>query len=161
MKRALALLFVFVFCLGLFASCGKKNPTEIDPEDRIVPTEAPDLATVKTEDDLFGAFSSGDYSASLEAGENGTVVLTIKDKKAENKSHEWVITGYYGKENNIINYRNAVKYEITYDRTGAEKSRETLWGNGTGRIVFDGRDGFVWKNSYETLDGSNEFKRVK
>ena len=165
MKRILAVLSALLICLCIFTACGKnkktvEDETVIAPEDIIKPTEAPELGTVRTEDDLFGSFDSGDYTATLEAGENGTVVFTIKDKAVDNKSHEWVIKGYFGNENNVVNYINAVKYEITYDRTGAEKNREALYENGTGRMVFDGRDSFVWKNSFETLDGKNEFTRV-
>ncbi len=161
MKKLSAILLAAAVCLCIFTACGKKEEPLIDSGDKIVPTQAPEMETAKTEDDIFGAFESDGYSATIEAGESGLVLVTIKGKTEENKSSEWVINGYFSEGNNLINYINAVKYEITYDRTGAEKKRETVYDNGAGRILFASPDDFIWKNSSEFIEDGSEFTRTK
>ncbi len=168
MKRITSLSLALIICLCAFAACGKKEDDRekssgpiMSSTDKIAPTEEVNIETAKTEDDFFGEFGNDDYTASAQAGEGNIMIFTIKSKISENKSDEWVIKGYYSEESSLVNYTGAVRYEINHDRTGAEKSRETVYENGAGRIVFDGPDKFTWHNSTDFIEGNTEFARIK
>ena len=119
------------------------------------------IETAKTENDFFGEFGNEDYTASAQAGEGNIMIFTVKSKISENKSDEWGIKGYYSEESSLVNYTGAVRYEITHNRTGAKKSRETVYDNGAGRIIFDGPDKFTRRNSTDFIEGNTEFTRTK
>ena len=169
MKRAIAMLAVLLIVTGAFAACGKDNKedkdssheTMISPEDKISPTEAVDLETAKTEDSLYGTYKNDFYTMDVQAGEDGMTVFTVKSEKDGGVSYEWVLKGAYSVESNLVNYFSGVKTEITYDKNGAEKQRSTVYDNGSGRMLFENGGKIIWKNSFEDVEGSDTFTRVK
>ncbi|MBR4450357.1 MAG: hypothetical protein IKS39_00800 [Clostridia bacterium] len=159
MKRILALLLGVIIILGAFAGCGKKKDKEgsvLDPEDRVVPTETIPSERMKTGDDFLC-----DYTVSIEAGENGTMAFRIRSRTLERTCTEWTFKGYYSEASNLVNYTGAVRDLITFDKTGKEKTRETEYDNGAGRIIFKDTNRLVWKSSSDDIAGSGEFERIK
>ena len=164
MKRIIALMLGAVILLGVFAGCGKKKDKDgsvIDDEDRIVPTETIPPEKMNTDDDFFGTYKNDDYTVSVESGEGGMMVFRITSKTAERTRTEWTFKGYYSEQSSIVNYTDAVRDLITFDKTGKEKTRETEYDNGAGRIIFKDTDHLTWKSSSDDLSGSNEFERIR
>ena len=164
MKRIIALLLGVLILLGAFAGCGKKKDKEesvIDQEDRIAPSETIPPEKMKTDDDFFGTYENDDYTLTIEAGEGGLMVFRIRSKTLERTCTEWTFSGYYSEESSLVNYTGAVKDLITFDKTGKEKTRETEYDNGAGRIIFKDTKHLTWKSSSDDLAGSGEFERIK
>ena len=116
---------------------------------------------MKTGNDFLGTYKNDDYTVSIEAGENGTMAFRIRSRTLERTCTEWTFKGYYSEASNLVNYTGAVRDLITFDKTGKEKTRETEYDNGAGRIIFKDTNRLVWKSSSDDLAGSGEFERIK
>lgn len=137
----------------------KDNPVILDDSDIIVSDTTIKPEDAGTEDLYFGTFKNEDYTLSIEADESGMMNFTINSIIKDNKADRWSFKGYYSNESNLVNYSDAVRSEISYDKNGNEKSVETIYENGAGRIIFEDADHITWKSSSDRLDGNNEFVR--
>lgn len=111
------------------------------------------------DEDFVGDYKNDGYTAHVEKDENGEMVITVKSVVKEGVGYEWILKGYFSDETYRVNYTDAVKYVISYKSDGSEKSRETEYSNGAGRITFADTGHFTWTNSIEKLEGSNEFAK--
>ncbi len=169
MKKTIIVSAVIIILACVFTGC-ESNTANKEDESTVTVIDAADIiaadTTIKpedvgTEDNYFGTFANEDYTLSIEADESGMMNFTIKSAIKDNKADQWSFKGYYSTESNIVNYSNAVRSEISYDKNGSEKSNTTVYEDGAGRIIFTDTDHIVWKSSSDRLDGNNEFVREK
>ena len=163
-KIGIALLLVLC-CLTV--GCSKKENTQIGNGDivgnveKLVPADAEPSKEALSENELTGAFANDLYAVTVET-ENDEMVFTVVTKEiTEHTGYEWVIRGYFSEENSRVNYTDAVKTKITFDKNGSEKQRQTEYDYGSGRMQFTDPDHLVWNNNTEFLAGSRELTRQK
>lgn len=154
MKRAIVIILAVALCVCVLCSCNKKNP---DGSDNLKPTEPINIEELVPDEDFVGDYKNDDYTAHVEKSDGGEMVVTIKSAPKDGVGYEWVIQGFFSDETYRVNYTDAVKYTVSYNSNGKEKSRETEYENGAGRITFADTEHFTWNNSMENIEGSNEF----
>ena len=161
MKKIIALAMVSVLCICVFCACSKKNGDKNDNSsyDVLKPTEEVNIEELVPDEDFVGDYKNDDYTAHVEKDENSEMVITVRSVVKDGTGYEWVLRGYFSDEYYRVNYTDAVKYAVSYKTDGSEKSRETVYENGAGRISFADTGHFTWSNSMETLEGSNEFAK--
>ena len=161
MKKILAIIFAAALCFTVLCSCSKKDNANnsADRSDRLKPTENINIEELVPDEDFVGDYKNDDYTAHVEKNDGGEMVITIKSAPKDGTGYEWVIQGFFSDETYRVNYTDAVKYMVAYSSSGNERSRETVYDNGAGRITFTDTEHFIWNNSMEILEGSNEFTK--
>ena len=164
MKKFLALLLSLVLCLGFFSACAKGDGTTDSSNNTdtkiLQPTEAVDPETLLPDEDFTGDYQNETYTAHIEKNDAEEMVVTITTAVTDGTATAWQMSGFFGDETYRINYDNAVKAVITYDSSGAEKSRENEYEDGVGRIQFTDSEHFTWHNGMEVLDDESEFVKI-
>ena len=158
MKKLITVLLCVAVCGCIFGGCAKKN-NAAGNTDLLQPTTAIDIEKLQPDEDFVGDYKNDDYTAHIEKNENDEMVITITSVPKDGIGYEWVITGYFANETYRVNYSDAVKSVITFNKKGAEKSRKEEYNYGAGRIQFSDDSHFEWHNSVERLEGSNQFAK--
>ena len=147
--------------LGLLAFAGCKQAEEekiVDKEsERQVLVIESNFASQPDEKSIAGTYKNEDYTMTAQRADDGLFSFTIKSEIADGKSYEWKMTGFPGKGH--FSYSDAEKSVITYDRNGTEKSRETEYTAGSGRIEFADDGSMIWEDFMETTKGSRSFSK--
>jgi cytoskeletal protein RodZ len=110
---------------------------------------------------FLGAYRNSDYTVNVEQAPDGELTFTVTGKPDGNVGYEWTITGYYSGDTYRVNYKDAVKEEITYGEDGAETSRKTVYGNGIGRMQFTEDGALLWEDETEAAGGRIVLNRVR
>lgn len=110
---------------------------------------------------FLGAYRNSDYTVNVEQAPDGELTFTVTGKPDGNVGYEWTITGYYSGDTYRVNYKDAVKEEITYGEAGAETSRKTVYGNGIGRMQFTEDGALLWEDETEAAVGRIVLNRVR
>ena len=161
MKKLVTILLCAAVCCCVFGACAKNsNKNNIaDNTDLLQPTTAVDIEKLQPDEDFTGDYKNDNYTAHIEKNAEDEMVITIKSAPKDGVGYEWVIKGFFSAETYRVHYSDAVKTVITYNKKGGEKSRKEEYNYGAGRIQFSDDKHFVWNNSVERLDGSNEFAK--
>lgn len=162
MKKNFAAILILTLCLLLFTACGESNE-DTSTKDEASPATV-DEATVAPEDfradnEFAGDYSNDEYTAQIVKNANEELSVTITSTVQDGKSCEWTMSGYLSDVSYKMIYDNAVKTVITYNSEGKEKSRETEYESGSGKLVFDDNNGFTWYNGMENIE-NNVFART-
>lgn len=70
------------------------------------------------------------------------------------------MSGYFSGGTYRVSYTDAVRVDIRYYKSGDEKSRETVYSGGAGRMQFGDDGSLVWYNPMESLAGSDTFRKT-
>lgn len=159
MKKILATIIVLTLCFCLFTACKGKS-TDDEATNSTTAEATISAEEFRSDEDFTGNYSNDAYTAKIVKDKSGELTVTITSVKQNNTSYEWTMSGYLSDINYKVIYDNAVKTVISYNSEGKEKSRETEYENGSGRIVFDDNNGFTWENEMESIE-SNTFTREK
>ena len=163
MKKIFLTILSLAICLLIFGACGENTDDKATADEAAAATA--DEATVAAEDfradnEFAGDYGNDEYSAHIVKKPNDELSITIKSAMQDGKSFEWTMSGYLSDVNYKVIYDNGVKTVISYKSQGKEKSRETEYENGSGKIVFNDNSGFTWINGMENIE-NNEFARTK
>jgi predicted small secreted protein len=163
MKRIIIALLVLCCLLCACKKTGGADVTNggdvIGEIEKLVP-KTDESKEALTESELTGVFTNETYTVNVDS-DNGEMVFTVSAKgKEENTGYEWVIKGFFSSDNNRVNYTDAVKYVISYDKNGNERSREKEYDYGSGRMQFTDKDHLTWNNITE-LSGGSDLVRQK
>ena len=156
MKRALILLLSVMLCACFLASCSKGDVGIGDIE--LKPTKAVNAEDLISAEKFIGSFSNKEYKMTVQNAEKGLVHVTIKSKIKKNVSYEWEIEAFFSEQTYRINYTDAIKTVVKYDKNGNETNREEMYNNGVGRIQFSDSDNLTWQNSVDNIK-TNQFTR--
>jgi hypothetical protein len=77
----------------------------------------------------------------------GYISISIKWSGGASMYSEWVMSGWYDDDNDVIRYNNGVKNEVTYCETGETESTN-IYSDGTGIIYFKD-DGYLYWDDYK------------
>ena len=163
MKKLTTIILILIMCLFLFTACSESSDDESTPDESEIATV--DEATVspenfRSDNEFTGYYGNDEYSAHIVKNANDELSVTITSAVQDGQSYEWTMSGYLSDINYKIVYDNAVKASVSYDSEGKEKSRETEYENGSGKIVFDDNNGFTWENGMENIE-NNVFTRIE
>ncbi len=149
MKKAISLLICAALCVCIFSGCSKIGDASKDV--KLKPTEPVNAEDLIPENEFIGTYKNKDYTATVEKNEDGVFTVSIKSAVKDNKNAEWTLSGYFSSETYRINYTDAVKTVITYDRNGKETERKNEYENGMGRIQFTSDGDLIWNNSLDSF----------
>ena len=110
---------------------------------------------------FLGVYRNSGYTVNVEQAPDGELTFTVTAEPDGNVGYEWTITGYYSGDTYRVNYKDAVKEEITYSEDGAETGRKTVYENGIGRMQFSDDGALLWQNETEASGGQIVLTRVK
>ena len=102
---------------------------------------------------FLGTYINNAYTVNVEQAPDGELTFTVTDKPDDSVGYEWTITGFYNGDTYRVNYSDAVKTKITYNENGTEAGRETVYGNGIGRMQFTDDGALLWENENEAEEG--------
>ena len=152
MKRITALLLTAVICAAVFGGCSKKA---VIVEDRkLKPTEPIKAEDLLPEEEFLGTFVNDDYIMVIEQTDNDRIHITVKSAVKDKIGYEWDIYSIFSNSTYRINYTDAVKTVVNYDKNGKETSRENEYENGVGRIQFSDSNTLKWENSMDSLSNT-------
>ena len=179
-KMIAALTLCFAVCACLFAACKKEPPAPTGTDaSTAAPTSGTETETepAPTEEETDGAenesegnvpakaflgvYRNSGYTVNVEQAPDGELTFTVTAEPDGNVGYEWTITGYYSGDTYRVNYKDAVKEEITYSEDGAETGRKTVYENGIGRMQFSDDGALLWQNETEASGGQIVLTRVK
>lgn len=155
MKKGIILLLILVLITAFFG-CSKGS--NIIGERALKPTEAVDEKDLIPTDEFYGTFKNSDYTMVIEKTDNEEMHVSVKSAPKNNVGYEWDFSAAFSISTYRINYTDAVKTKVTYDKNGKETSRSTEYNNGVGRIQFSDKDNLKWENSMDSLN-NNKFTR--
>lgn len=149
MERIIAAALCASFCLFACAGCSKAEEKPVNKEsEAIALVNEDDPAAQVDEKNIAGAYGNQNYTMTVEKSDDGLFSFTVKSEAADGKSFEWKMTGFLGKGH--ISYSDAEKAVITYDKSGAEKTRETEYTSGGGRMEFADDGSIIWEDFMQT-----------
>lgn len=154
MKKTISAAFCAGLCLLAFAGCSGTVEEKIVERETAVQVSS----TVQTDEkSIAGAYGNEYYSMTVTQDDDGLFTFEISSVLKDNTFYEWKMTGFVG--DGHINYSDAEKQIITCDKNGKEKSREIEYSMGGGRMEFEDDGIIVWKDSMESIPGSNRFAK--
>ena len=159
MKKIILIGICVLFCASLLSACSSDKGYTNDI--MLKPTEAVDASALLPEESFLGTYKNEDYTAEVTKADDGQLSIIIKSAVVKASGSEWHIEGFFSETTYRVNYTDAVKENLSFDKTGKETSRETEYDYGSGRIQFDENGKLVWLNGTEKLSGSNELTKEK
>ena len=156
MKKIISIILCCVLCTCVFAACSAQKANN---DIVLKPTEKIDTSNLLPEDNFLGTYKNDDYTAVITKDEDGKFNIVITSKIEKAKGDEWQIKGWFSETTYRVNYKNAVKYNVSYDNTGKETKRAAEYENGLGRIQFDEKGSLKWTNEMEPLSGSDTLSK--
>ena len=113
------------------------------------------------EEQSLSAKDLGDYVCDrcmihVEELENGEERFTVRWGSSVSEYSEWVMSGPLEPDTQTVNYRNAVRKNITVENHGGVESEETVYQNGRGFFRFDGAK-LYWNDEEEHIADNMEF----
>ncbi len=159
MRRVIATTLCTALCLLACAGCSQAEDEKlVDKEsEKLVAVTESDFAVQVDEKSITGTYGNEDYTMTVQRSDDGLFSFTVKSEITDGQSFEWKMTGYLGKGH--INYSDAEKSAVTYDKNGTEKSRDTKYTSGGGRIEFTDDGSIIWEDFMETTKGSRSFSK--
>lgn len=164
MKKALCVLLCVALTVCIFAGCsmGDGKSAEQEKFDSLKPTESVNYDDLIPIYEFVGTYTNDDYSVVVkqESDQILTFIVTT-NKNDDGTGYEWQMTGYFSDQTYRVNYTEAVKYAVTFDKNGDETDRTAEYEIGSGTMQFTDSDKLFWENDTERLDDSIELARVK
>ena len=159
MRRVIEAALCAALCLLACAGCSQAEEEKlVDKEsEKLVAVTESDFAVQVDEKSITGTYGNEDYTMTVQRSDDGLFSFTVKSEITDGQSFEWKMTGFLGKGH--INYNDAEKSVITHDKNGAEKSRETEYTSGGGRMEFTDDRSIIWEDFMETTKGSRSFSK--
>ena len=163
MKKALCVILCAMLTACVFAGCSKESKSaEQEKFDSLTPSESVNYDELIPIYEFVGTYTNDDYTVVVEQESDQILSFTVTtNKKDGNTGYEWQMTGYFSDQTYRVNYTEAVKYAVTFDKNGDETDRTAEYENGSGTMQFTDSDKLFWENDTERLDGSIELARVK
>ena len=93
---------------------------------------------------FIGEYRCGETEAMVMCHGDEDAWITIHQAQSDTEYLCWDIFGRLDTETLTIAYTEGEKSYVVYDENGDVLSRETLYADGTGTVVFDGASGFTW-----------------
>lgn len=160
MRKIIISAVIVILIAIILAGCSEKVG-RVDPkEEKLHASQPVAPEDLLSENDFVGIYKNGDYTIEVKQGGDELFYFTVTSAAKDGQSSEWKMNGYFSSETYRVNYTGAVKTVIYYNKSGTEKSRETAYTDGAGRMQFGDDGSLVWNNSMETLEGSNTLKKA-
>ena len=106
---------------------------------------------------VAGFYCSGRAKISVDAIGLKSAAVTVEWPGNDNSKAIWYLSGAFNEETKTIDYDNAVKRVITYNKSGAEISDIEIYRSGKGRITFT-NEGMQWNDYNEEIARNMTFK---
>ncbi len=164
MKKALCVLLCVALTVCIFAGCSKGDGKSAEQEkfDSLKPSESVNYDDLIPIYEFVGTYTNDDYSVVVEQESDQILTFIVTtNTNDDGTGYEWQMTGYFSDQTYRVNYTEAVKYAVTFDKNGDETDRTAEYEIGSGTMQFTDSDKLFWENDTERLDGSIELARVK
>ncbi len=156
MKKVLILSFISVLIICVISGCSKNKDIVGDPE--LKPTEPIKAEDLIPADNFLGTYKNDTYTMEVKKGEDGQFNVFINSAIENRTSYEWEINAFFSNDTYRLNYTDAVKTVVTYDKNNKELKRTTEYDNGVGRLQFFDDTSLRWENEIDNIS-NNEFKK--
>ena len=150
MKKVLVILLSAALIMCMFSACVEEDG--IVGDRRLKPTESVNEEDLIPENDFVGVYVSDGYTMTVEKRNGEEMLVTVTSPVKNNVSYEWKISGFFSEQTARINYTDAVKTAINYDKNGKETSRSDEYTYGTGRIQFSDTKNLTWNNTLDRIE---------
>ena len=152
MKKAIVVFLSVIISLSFFSACSKKG--EFVKTKELKPTETIKAEDVIPKEKFIGIFKNDEYTMTVEETDDDQMHVTIKSTVKNKVGYEWEIYALFSENTYRINYTDAVKTIVNFDKNGKETERKTEYENGVGRIQFEDVNILIWENSLDNIENN-------
>ena len=93
------------------------------------------------------------------AGDSANIDITWSGSVSE--SAVWEMTGTFDAATSSLNYENGVLRHVVYKSDGSEESSETIYEDGTGKLIYDAvKNTLIWQDDKEHAADDMIFERI-
>lgn len=147
MKKMIHMMFAAVM-LCAAAGCSGTSGNEPAPAASETPeaevTETAPAEPAGTAEDgqnpvmnVVGAYAADRASILVEADGTDGAKFTVRWADSVSETNEWTMSGKFNEADMSVSYDNCVRKKLAFNEKGEMTSDETLYENGTGKVVFD------------------------
>lgn len=86
---------------------------------------------------FIGSYAADRASMLVEADGTDGAKFTVRWADSAFETNEWTMSGRFNEEDMSVSYDNGVRKKLVFNEKGEMTSDETLYENGTGKVVFD------------------------
>lgn len=117
-------------------------------------TDAPSYAQEEGQNPVMnfvGTYAHDRAAIFVEAGEGHQAKFTVRWGNSAAETVEWNMSGEFDEETMTVEYTDCVKKNLVFGTDGKVQSEETVYENGTGRIIFseEGSLHLSWEDDQE------------
>ena len=108
---------------------------------------------------FVGTYAHDRCSILVEAGEGNHAKFNVRWGNSAAETVEWNMSGDFDEETMTVEYTDCVKKNLVFGTDGKVQSEETVYENGTGRIIFseEGSLHLSWEDDQENAAEDMDF----